>query len=492
MAKLIWNPQKSFRDYFNTANEIKIYRSVFKSGKKYFVPYGGRGSGKTVTMADALAVEASLRPVRILVTREFQVSIKESIKDEIEDAIRARGLEHFFDMQETVIKGLNGSRFIFKGIRNNIKNLKSISNVDIVICEEAQDIPEDSWAKLLPSIRPKSGRDPIFIIIFNPGNELDATYQRWVVNPPNRCVSKLINYYDNEYFPDFLEEQRLNDQRFMPIKQYEHEWLGKPLGSGDDVIIDLEWIKAARFASATEGWKVIGKKTVGYDPAGQGRDYNAVAVFDGNILKQIDEWLKSPDLREASEKAFGYAVRSDSKFFVYDECGGFGDGVSVFVGDAKIKVHSALVNEGQNAKARDFQKLTIHPFNAGNPVHTPDKRVNGAKKTNGETYANLKAQTWGVLAQQLYNTYRYVVLGERDIEMRDMLSIDIEDDQLFNKLARELSTPIWEKSDTNGKKKVESKAKMEKRTGQASPNLADAVVMTRSPKLPAGRIKSML
>lgn len=492
MAKLVWKPQKSFRDYFNTANEIKIYRSVFKNGKKYFVPYGGRGSGKTVTMADALAVEASLRPVRILVTREFQVSIKESIKDEIEDAIRARGLEHFFDMQETVIKGLNGSRFIFKGIRNNIKNLKSISNVDIVICEEAQDIPEDSWAKLLPSIRPKSGRDPIFIIIFNPGNELDATYQRWVVNPPERSVSKLINYYDNEFFPDFLEEQRLNDKRFMPIKQYEHEWLGKPLGSGDDVIIDLEWIKAARFASQSEGWVRTGKRITGYDPSGQGRDYNAVAVFDGNALTHIDEWLKSPDLREASEKAFSYAVANGSKFFCYDECGGYGDGVSVFVADAKDNVKKELLLAGEKAKAADFIKMRIAGFNAGNPVHMPDKRIAGAKKTNGETYANLKAQTWGIVAQAFYNTYRYVVLGERDIDMRDMISIDIDDDVLFNKLARELSTPIWEKSEANGKKKVESKAKMEKRTGQASPNLADAVVMTRSPKLPSGNIKSML
>lgn len=492
MAKLIWKPQDSFKPYFNTAKEIKIYRSVFKDGKKYFVPYGGRGSGKTVTMADALAVEASLRPVRILVTREFQVSIKESIKDEIEDAIRARGLEHFFDMQETVIKGLNGSRFIFKGIRNNIKNLKSISNVDIVICEEAQDIPEDSWAKLLPSIRPKSGRPPIFIIIFNPGNELDATYQRWVVNPPDKCVSKLINYYDNVYFPDYLEEQRLNDKRFLPLKQYEHEWLGKPLGSGDDVIIDLEWIKAARFASQSEGWQRTGKKIVGYDPAGQGRDYNAVAAFDGNVLTEVDEWLKSPDLRQASERAFGYAVRSDSKFFVYDECGGFGDGVSVFIGDAKDNVKKELIRNKQNAKALDFIKMRVAGFNAGNPVHMPDKKVNGTKKTNGEIYTNLKAQTWGVVAQQFYNTYRYVVLGERDIDMRDMISIDIEDDSIFNKLARELSTPIWEKSDTNSKKKVESKAKMEKRTGQASPNLADAVVMTRSPKLPSGNIGGML
>lgn len=492
MAKLVFKPQKVFAPaYYTDPIDIRKHRTIFRKEYTNFVDRGGRGGGKTVDKIKAVVIEMTLRPVRVLATREYQVSIEESVKAEMESAINELGLNHFFTITKTNIVGANGSKVLFKGLRNNINNIKSISDVDIVLVEEAENVSDESWKKLLPSIRPKSGR-AIVIVLFNPFSELDATYQRWIVNTPPRTLLTLVNYYDNKYFPPLLEEQRQHAQKTLPLKEYEYIWLGKPLGSGDDVIIDLEWIKASRFASATECWKVTGKKTVGYDPAGQGRDYNAVAVFDGNILKQVDEWLKSPDLREASEKAFGYAVRSDSKFFVYDECGGFGDGVSVFVGDAKNKVHSALVGEGQNAKARDFNKLTIHAFNAGNPVHMPDKRVNGAKKTNGETYANLKAQTWGILAQQLYNTYRYVVLGERDIDMRDMLSIDIEDDQLFNKLARELSTPIWEKSDTNGKKKVESKAKMEKRTGQVSPNLADAVVMTRSPKLPAGSVKSML
>ena len=492
MAKLVFKPQKVFAPaYYTDPIDIRKHRTIFRKEYTNFVDRGGRGGGKSVDKIKAVVIEMTLRPVRVLATREYQVSIEESVKAEMESAINELGLNHFFTITKTNIVGANGSKVLFKGLRNNINNIKSISDVDIVLVEEAENVSDESWKKLLPSIRPKSGR-AIVIVLFNPFSELDATYQRWIVNTPPRTLLTLVNYYDNKYFPPLLEEQRQHAQKTLPLKEYEYIWLGKPLGSGDNVIISLDWIKAARFASATEGWKVTGKKTVGYDPAGQGRDYNAVAAFDGNVLKQVDEWLKSPDLREASEKAFGYAVRSDSKFFVYDECGGFGDGVSVFVGDAKSKVHSALVKEGQNAKARDFNKLTIHPFNAGNPVHMPDKRVNGAKKTNGETYANLKAQTWGVLAQQLYNTYRYVVLGERDIEMRDMLSIDIEDDQLFNKLARELSTPIWEKSDTNGKKKVESKAKMEKRTGQVSPNLADAVVMTRSPKLPVGSIKSML
>ena len=294
------------------------------------------------------------------------------------------------------------------------------------------------------------------------------------------------------FFPDFLDEQRLNDKRTMPKKQYEHEWEGKPLGSSDNVIIDLDWIKAARFASRMKGWKKTGKQIACYDPAGQGRDYNAVSVFDGNTLPEVEEWLKSADLREASEKAFGFAVRNKSKFFTYDECGGFGDGVDIFVKDAKSKVLQELIDDKQKAAAIDFKKITITGFNAGNAVHKPDAKIKGSKKTNGEIYANLKAQTWAIAAQQLYNTFRYVVLGERDIDFKDMMSIDIEDDVVFNKLARELSTPTWEKSDATSKKKVESKDKMEKRTGMPSPNLADSFVMRCNPKLPSGGFKDML
>ena len=64
----------------------------------------------------------------------------------------------------------------------------------------------------------------------------------------------------------------------------------------------------------------------------------------------------------------------------------------------------------------------------------------------------------------------------------DMISIDIEDEQQFLKLARELSTPLWVKSLTNSKKKVESKKDMEKRTGLPSPNMSDAVVMCKAPR----------
>lgn len=470
---LNWYPQESFKEFFLTdTKDIIRHRSVFRPDVEFFVPYGGRGSGKTFSFADAVVVEGSLRPIRVLVTREIQDSIEESIKAELEAAIDKRNLNHFYEVQNNVIKGKNGTRFIFKGLKNNIKNLKSIADVDVVLCEESEDITKLSWDKLLPSIRPRDqitrGGTPIIIVIFNPNNELDDTYQRFVVSPPPNSAVKLLNYHHNKYFPAHLERQRAHFQKTRPLKDYEHEWLGKPKGSGDDVIIDIEWVKAARFASRHPMFTKTGSKRVGYDPAGQGKDCHACVYVDGNILKEVDEWVRSQDLRGATERAFSMALKHGADEFSFDECGGLGDGVSVFVDDIKKENRLAV-------------SIDVNPFNAGLSVVNPDDEIPGTDKTWKDTYTNRKAQAHGITSQKLYNTYRFIVLGDEDMNPDDICSIDIEDDDLFNKLARELSTPLWVKSATNSKKKVESKKDMEKRTGQVSPNIGDSYIMTDAP-----------
>ena len=492
MSELVWKPQESFAEFFNTcADEIIAQRSVFNPNIEYFVPYGGRGSAKTWSFCDAVIIECSLRPVRVLVAREFQESIKESIKAELEEAITNRGLDHFFKCYENKIVAKNGSEIIFKGIKNNIKSIKSISNVDIVICEEAEDITQHSWDKFLPSIRPRDqvtrGGAPIIIVIFNPNKELDDTYQRFIVNPPTNCTAKLLNYYDNKYFPPHLERQRADFERTRPKADYEHEWLGKPKGAGPDVIIDIEWVKAARWLSRNPDFTKEGERVVGYDPAGQGKDSNAVAGVDGNILDEIDEWVLSDDLREASKRAFAMAVRRRADRFAFDECGGLGDGAAVFVGDEAVTYADDLPT--------DFE---VTPFNAGDGVFWADQPISntgnpkeGKVKAWGDVYSNAKAQAHGIVAQKLYNSYRFGVLGHRDIEMTDLLSIDIEDDAMFNKLAREASTPLWIKSKTNSKKRVEDKKDMKKRTGQESPNVWDSLITCYAP-FEIDELKAML
>lgn len=476
MSELAFFPQKVFAPaYYTDPNEILKRRTIFREEYVYFVDYGGRGGGKTQDKVEAVVIEASLRRVRILVGRELQNSIEESVKAEIEEKIAELGLGWFFKITEKQIVGLNGSKFIFKGIKNNINNIKSIANVDIVLLEEAENISKKSWEKLLPSIRPKSGR-PIVIVIFNPADELDDTYQRWIVNTPDKTLLTNCNYPDNKYFPDHLDEQRKHAEKTLPKRDYDHIWLGKPMGPGGNVIIDRDWVMAARFASNHPDWVKAGKKVVGYDPAGQGRDCHAVTYIDGNQLEEIDEWPLSPDLRVGTRRSLAMVRKHGAVLYRYDECGGFGDGVSVFVND--------------NIEGKDYDEdgslipaieVEVIPFNAGDSPVNPDDKIEGTEKTWGETYTNAKAQAHAVFAQLLYNTYRFIVLGERDIKPEDMLSINLSDDDEFNKLRKELTTPLWVKSEVNSKKKVESKEAMEKRTGQPSPNIADSTIMCKAP-----------
>jgi phage terminase large subunit len=455
------NPQKVFQKaYYLKAKDILAKRTFFRQEYSYFVDYGGRGGGKTKDKIKSVLYEASIRPCRVLCCREFQGSIKESIKEEIETVIKDEGLENFFTSLIDEIRGINGSKFIFKGLKNNINNLKSIANVDIVLVEEAENITKNSWEKFLPSIRPLSGRK-IVVVIFNPANELDDTYQRFIVNTPPETLLTHVNYWDNKYFPKHLDVLREHDERVLPADQYKHIWEGVPLGSGDNVIIKLQWIKACRFASKHANFKrLTGQRVVGYDPAGQGKDFHAVCIKEGNSIISLHEWVRSDDLKQATIKALELA--DDVDIFRYDSCGGFGDGVSVFVEEHK-------------------QSFTdVIPFDAGSPVVNADDVVMGDKLTNKDVYTNAKAQAHGVTASLMYNTFRAIENGD-DVPAHDMISLDIDDDDLFNKVARELSSPIWVKSQTTSKKQVESKDAMKKRTGQPSPNLADSLHMTNAP-----------
>jgi phage terminase large subunit len=89
--------------------------------------------------------------------------------------------------------------------------------------EEAQAVNEESWEILIPTIR-KEGSE--IWVSFNPDREEDATYQRFVVNPPRDCKSVLINYTDNPWFPDVLRRE-MEYCKEVDYGKYEHVWLGK-------------------------------------------------------------------------------------------------------------------------------------------------------------------------------------------------------------------------------------------------------------------------
>ena len=210
------------------------YAKQLFTPKRYKILHGGRGGGKSWTVACVLLLMAGQKPLRVLCTREVQKSIRDSVYRLLLDTIERLGLSHFFEPLEKEIRAINGSLFLFSGLREHtIDSIKSFEGVDIVWVEEAHSVTKRSWDILTKTIRRENSQ---IWLTLNPNLETDETYQRFIVNPPDNAWVCQVNYYDNKWFPAVLEEERQNDEKRLPKDEYEHIWLGQPRTTADGAI----------------------------------------------------------------------------------------------------------------------------------------------------------------------------------------------------------------------------------------------------------------
>ena len=208
-----------------------VYEDLFKP-YRYKVCYGGRGGGKSWAIGRSLLIQGAKRPLRILCAREVQNSIADSVHFLLVQQIDALGLRGFYKITQNEIRGANGTVFFYKGLRSNIQEIKSTEGIDIAWIEEAQSVSEESWQVLIPTVR-KEGSE--IWISFNPREESDPTYKRFVVNtPPHSAVHK-VSWRDNPFFPDVLKAEKDFLER-TDRSMYLHVWEGEPLRISNAVI----------------------------------------------------------------------------------------------------------------------------------------------------------------------------------------------------------------------------------------------------------------
>lgn len=209
--------------------------------QRYKVIHGGRGGGKSWSVARALLIQAIERPLRILCTREVQKSIKQSVHQLLRDQIEALGLTHLYEVLDAEIRGKNGTLFMFAGLSDlTAEALKSYEGVDICWCEEGHSISRRSWQILTPTIR-KQGSE--IWVTFNPDLDTDETYVRFVKSPPPDCTTVELNWSDNARFPDTLNRERIEAQAKLPEHEYAWIWEGKCRPSVDGAIYANEMAK---------------------------------------------------------------------------------------------------------------------------------------------------------------------------------------------------------------------------------------------------------
>ena len=199
---------------------------------QYRASYGGRGSGKSQTAALIAAVWGYAEPLRILCTRELQVSIKDSFHREVKDVIsNIPWLEAHYEVGVDYLRGKNGTEFVFRGLRHNSSSIKSLAGIDLTIVEEAEDVPEESWLALEATVfrQPKSE----LWAIWNPRAESSPVDKRFRRKPPDSALIAGLNWSDNPFFPEGLEMLRAREMGRLDANTYAHIWEGDYLQNSD-------------------------------------------------------------------------------------------------------------------------------------------------------------------------------------------------------------------------------------------------------------------
>ncbi|MID78782.1 PBSX family phage terminase large subunit [Salmonella enterica subsp. enterica] len=422
---------------------------------------GGRGSGKSWTIA-RLLVEISRRGCyRFLCARELQNSISDSVIRLLDDTITREGYASEFEVQRASIRHLvTGSEFMFYGIKNNPTKIKSLEGIDICWMEEAEAVSKESWEILIPTIR-KPGSE--IWVSYNPKNILDDTHQRFVISPPDDICLLTVNYTDNPWFPDVLRLE-MEECKRKDYDLYLHIWEGEPVADSDMAIIKPSWIAAAVDAHLKIGFEASGRKRIGFDVADEGEDSNATTLAHGSVVTDCQQWNKG-DVITSADRVKNYAEEVRASEIVYDSIG---------------------VGAGVKAHLKRVCRIPATGFNAGESVFKPEAKY-AEGKTNKDMFSNIKAQAWWGVRDRFYNTWRVIKHLESNPDDRDFVK-QFSDDQLISLssgikqleyLKAELSRP-WVDYDNNGRVKVESKKDMKKR-GIPSPNMADSLIMAFAP-----------
>lgn len=214
-----------------------VYKPLWKNAKRRNYIYGGRGSGKSHDVAEYCLFRAYQSKIKVLCTRELQNSIADSVYSLLKNKITDMHLDFFFTVYKDRIVGNNGSEFIFKGIHNNVSEIKSMENISIAWLEESQSLSRESIDVIVPTIRAPGS---ILIFTFNPYKDNDPIY----VEMKNATEDDLVikaNYSDNPWFPEELRLEMERDKK-NDYQKYLWVWEGECLGLSDAQIFRGKYV----------------------------------------------------------------------------------------------------------------------------------------------------------------------------------------------------------------------------------------------------------
>jgi len=201
------------------------FKELFQPGWRDAAYYGGRGGAKSHSVAGALVIQAAANPLRVVCAREIQESLKDSVKQLIEDKISDYGLQDHFEALRDETRAKNGGKFVYKGMWRNPDALKSLEGADVFWGEEANRFSSRSIRLIRPTMRKPGSR---MIWTWNPEfdhDPIDKLFRGPGGAPPNSIVRE-VSFKDNPWFAGTpLQAEMEHDYKIDPAAAA-HVWGG--------------------------------------------------------------------------------------------------------------------------------------------------------------------------------------------------------------------------------------------------------------------------
>ena len=445
--------------------------------KQLKIAIGGRGSGKSIGIGDALTFKMATEKADIYCLREFQDSISDSVHRVFEGSINDRLMLDGWNVQEKRIISPEGAQTAYKGAARNPNSIQSAQGYKYSWFEEAQTMSQASIDKLLPTILRNPGAECWFSA--NPQSSADPFSQRFIV-PYLRELNKhgyyeddlhliiVVNWRDNPWWNIEQETLRKWDYTNLSRAKYDWVWEGKFNDEVADSIVKAEWfdacIDAHKVDKLKEVFKPLGARIAAHDPSDTGKDNKGYAMRHGSIVQHIYE-KNSGEIDVGCDWATNLAREHKADWFVWD-----GDGMG-----AGLKRQVANNLDSTNTKYQMFKgSLSGKGQDHAEKVYQKGYGDKSNNLTNAEVFKNNRAQYYISLADRCYNTYRCVVKGEY-VDPEEMISFDSDGIESIPALRSELCR-IPRKNNSNGLQQLMNKQEM-KSQGIDSPGMADSLMM---------------
>lgn len=485
-------------EWKSTEEDPQVYlpaklECVLTSTKRFIIVIGGRGSGKSVGVADICLIDAKDNGAKTYCLREYQSSIRNSIHSLLKEEIERLEFSGF-EVQDNGIKRGGTDAFQFAGLARNVDSIKSAHGFKRFQVEESQFISTDSLKALTPTARkkPMKGKpteleevvdDPSsnvsMIFIANPGSSEDPFSKRFIT-PFKASLDRygyyeddlhlivVVNYTDNPWYHlSGLEEERQWDYENLDRALYDHIWLGAFNDSVESALIKAEWFDACVDAHKKLGFAPTGARVSAHDPSDTGPDSKGFAGRHGSVVQVVKE-KEDGTVNEGGHWAAGEAIQFQSDAFGWD-----GDGMGIALAEQMgydFSGKQTILSVFRGSESPDFPDAV---YRAATSVQSIESSVTN-QKTNKDAFKNKRAQYYFELRDRCYRTYRAVEHGEYH-DPAKMISFDSSIDALSKLRAELCRMPI--KPNGNGLFELYTKAEMKSKFKMASPNLADSVMM---------------